>query len=320
MRTGSYCADASTGHSDSAIADCSSWVMGSAPSANCAPSTWPAGLSYLYDFTEGTSGTSIGDGGFDMYDGGNRLSVAMGSTGSWSSDMTYNQQCSGSTSAASIGDAVYSTCKITSPSTGWFASVSSPSASIRGFRVQGNLGCDGGGSARGSSTVLSSGGFYAHWKNVACSYDPSVNHLIISTDLAATHSYASSTDNDQDTVTFSTGVAQVYYVMWAGRSGNSGYAYAQSQFQAVLTAVAAACSTLSSATDHPGASPSPQPTSLASNSNLFGAPHLGGIVSYLTNTGPHTFNLNGYDALVHSMGQASTRSGCTPSTSSLAPK
>jgi hypothetical protein len=30
---------------------------------------------YMYDFSEGTSGTNIIDGGDDMYDNGNRLQV-----------------------------------------------------------------------------------------------------------------------------------------------------------------------------------------------------------------------------------------------------
>ena len=106
--------------------------------------------------------------------------------------------------------------------------------------MRGNLGCDGSGSATGSTntTILSSGNYYAHWKNVACSGDPSVNHLIISTDSAAMNYFSTNTDSDLDTVTFSTGVRQVYYLMWAGSSGSSGVAYAQSQFQAVLNAIA----------------------------------------------------------------------------------
>jgi hypothetical protein len=42
----------------------------------CLGTAWPAAaLSNLYDFQDGTSGSSIGDGGGDMYDGGNQISV-----------------------------------------------------------------------------------------------------------------------------------------------------------------------------------------------------------------------------------------------------
>ena len=169
----------------------------------------------------------------------------MGSTTAWQSEMSYNQNCDGTTSPVSgSSDAVYSTCKFSSGGTGWFATVSSPSASIRGFRVLGNLGCDGQGSIRYSSNsgIISSGSFYAHWKNVACNYDPSVNHLIISTDPSATHSISSNTNLDNDIVTYSTGVPSVFYLMWAGRTSSAGVPYGETHFQGVLDALANGCS------------------------------------------------------------------------------
>ena len=55
--------------------DCSG-CCGSDTDLRCATEPWAAlGLENTYPFTEGYSGRSIEDGGSDMYDGGNYISV-----------------------------------------------------------------------------------------------------------------------------------------------------------------------------------------------------------------------------------------------------
>ena len=100
----------------------------------------PADLTGLYDFTDGTAGTSIGDGGNDMYDGGNMIRVQAGST--WSNNLQYTNQCNGDANSVATGDVMYETCKQTNGLSSkplFFAVFSSVSSSITGVQIQGAL-------------------------------------------------------------------------------------------------------------------------------------------------------------------------------------
>ena len=110
----------------------------------CASSAWPPeGLTDLYDFSDGTSGDYISDGGDDMYDWGNYITVSDG--GYWSSNLEYSQTCSGEASNSTWSDDVqYGTCKLTtglSPAPLFMAVFSSATASIGGIANSGSLGC-----------------------------------------------------------------------------------------------------------------------------------------------------------------------------------
>lgn len=110
-------------------------------------------LSSLYRFTGADAGTSIRDGGNDMYDGGNELRVQV--NGVWSEPLKYTQVCHGGIGEGTgRGDAEYNTCMLPNGSPIFVAAVSSPSGSISGFRVNGNLGADGGGHIASSSLPL----------------------------------------------------------------------------------------------------------------------------------------------------------------------
>ena len=78
--------------------DCSG-CCGSDTDLRCATEPWSAlGLENTYPFTEGYSGRSIEDGGSDMYDGGNYISVH-GKTAEgkarWEFELPYTQDCEG---------------------------------------------------------------------------------------------------------------------------------------------------------------------------------------------------------------------------------
>jgi hypothetical protein len=179
---------------------------------SCVRDAWAAAaLPSLYNFDDGTSGTSISDGGRDMYDGGNTLRVQSASL--TSPGLAYNQLCTdvGAAEGAStgVGDVRYSTCRIddaSGPGPVFAAAFSSVSAQLEGVMISGNLGCDGSGTTRASvrrGIVSVQGGapVYGWWKSVFCSDDPSVNHLVISSD-AGSHTYSPDTDNDMHSVAF----------------------------------------------------------------------------------------------------------------------
>ena len=95
----------------------------------------------------------IQDGGSDMYDGGNELRLQV--NGVWSEPLKYTQVCNnGYGEAVGQGDAEYNTCMLPNGSPIFIAAFSSPSGSITGFRVNGNLGADGGGYMASTSQPL----------------------------------------------------------------------------------------------------------------------------------------------------------------------
>merc|ERR1711871_1505135 len=75
---------------------------------------------------------------------------------------------------------------------------------------------DSDGYADGNTVPLTSGGYNGWYKKVnEQDEDPSVNHLIIS-DVGGTHTWATDTDDDMDTVEFSSGTNLVYMVLFSG--------------------------------------------------------------------------------------------------------
>merc|ERR1719195_548346 len=105
-------------------------------------------LRHMFRFHSGTSSSSIGDGGYDMYDYGNYLRIISGTR--FSGYLRYNQQCSNGVWAnTGVGDIKYFTCKISNPVVLFFAGFKSESKSINGLNVRGGLGADGRGGVAG---------------------------------------------------------------------------------------------------------------------------------------------------------------------------
>lgn len=166
----------------------------------------------IFNFSDGVFGNSIGDGGGDMYDGGNRLNTNLGFSIPYSDNLI--------TSNAGVGPTgSYFTRK--HPGLFVFA------ADIDGvdyFEITGNLGADGGGTASDEIITLtnSCGTFTGFVKRVSGAGDPSVNHLIIVEDHPSlSHTWSTNTDNDQHRVLGLTGASttRIYYLLYASSSG-----------------------------------------------------------------------------------------------------
>ena len=195
----------------------------------------------------------IDDGGSDMYDGGNEIRLQVG--GIWSEPLKYTQVChQGQGEAVGRGDAEYNTCMLTTGTPYFIAAVYSRTSSITGFRVNGNLGADGGGNRASSSLPLTATAtlpntgpapspsppeapatgnvppppspsppppgpgyqVYGFYKAVySAQSDPSVNHLIIAPSPGTTQ-LGLTTDSDLHQVDLDYGVPVLYYVLWGG--------------------------------------------------------------------------------------------------------
>eukprot|EP00241_Pyramimonas_parkeae_P014877 CAMPEP_0114293936 /NCGR_PEP_ID=MMETSP0059-20121206/9855_1 /TAXON_ID=36894 /ORGANISM="Pyramimonas parkeae, Strain CCMP726" /LENGTH=2130 /DNA_ID=CAMNT_0001415673 /DNA_START=164 /DNA_END=6556 /DNA_ORIENTATION=- len=217
--------------------------------ANSGP-TIMRSLPRLYNFIDGESGTCINDGGYDMYNCGNSIYVkAVGMSG-YAGPLQYRQ---GNTSSSAAGDVTYTTFKSTnSGSYVWMAMFHSPSSGILGIKIDGNNGANGGGTATwgalGASTVDPR--YYGWYKKVVTSYDPSINHLIIAPGSSWTQEASSNTNSDFHALTTVSGTAasRMYYLLWAGRSGDNGYSYNTNHFRSVMNAFLDAASATSSPT------------------------------------------------------------------------
>ena len=97
---------------------------------HCFASAWPpAEISNLFTFTGGNVGTNIGDGGMDMYDGGNELRLRV--SGEWTPALSYTQVCDGPIDTPTgLGDAIYDTCKLRGSAGLFAAAFHSPTSAI----------------------------------------------------------------------------------------------------------------------------------------------------------------------------------------------
>ncbi|HEY0742709.1 MAG TPA: choice-of-anchor D domain-containing protein [Chryseosolibacter sp.] len=162
-----------------------------------------------YFFSEGESGTSINDGGGDMYDGGNILSTNTFSYIPYTNGVIQANGAFGSSSR-------YFTVKHPA----LFALVAD--CNIQRFTIEGNLGADGSGSRDGAVLTVTLGGriFKGFVKRVYNAFDPSVNHLIIVENNASlTHQYSSDTNNDFHQVENLSGSTRIYYLLFAASEG-----------------------------------------------------------------------------------------------------
>jgi len=187
-------------------------------------------------FTAGQ--TSISDGGGDMYDGGNIVTVN-------DNQITYVDSC-GSGNANGIQYSMDVNAAGISVLT--FDNVPTPGD----VRISGNLGADGSGArTHGSYT---STGWNSFWKMTHSAGDPSVVHLWLTDAPAAVPDTTNTnTDNDADSLTNVAGY-RVLYMMWGVPSGGI---VSEVQFQAVVDAAVAG---ITPVTPAPTPSPTPQPT------------------------------------------------------------
>jgi len=162
----------------------------------------------LFLFADGATGTSIGDGGNDMYDGGNILNTNRASAIPYT-----NGAIVGADTAFGPGSRYF-----TAKYPGLFV-MAAVGISIESFSITGNNGADGAGTVDGA--VLTVPGASVFVKRVYGTSDPSINHIVIVPGASAgvTHSFAASTDNDLQTITGLAGASSIYYVLVARSNG-----------------------------------------------------------------------------------------------------
>ena len=169
----------------------------------------------------------IEDGGNDMYDNGNCITVPGTSSNSCSGDsvtVLYKDNCE---SGTVNGETYTMSIKADGISVLWFKNYTKSSISING-----DNGADGGGSVSAGS--YSYKGWKGFWKVVwNSSRDPGINHLWVTNAPSPSHSYASSTNYDYDELKSINGYS-VVYLLW-GTSPNT--RTSDSQMQKVVEAV-----------------------------------------------------------------------------------
>jgi serine-aspartate repeat-containing protein C/D/E len=165
-----------------------------------------------YEFFEGESGISIGDGGGDMYDGGNYLSTNLNAY------LTY----SNGTVAAS--DSIFGPGSryFTAKHPGMFT-MAVENMAIDRFVISGDLGADGGGQTEGAviTTSVSGQTYTLFIKRTFNAGDPSVNHIIVVPGGTAglSHEFDTYTNNDHHAVSGLQGRPGIYYLLVARQSG-----------------------------------------------------------------------------------------------------
>jgi Zn-dependent metalloprotease len=162
-----------------------------------------------YQFSEGETGTSIIDGGLDMYDNGNILSIN-NTILNYTNGNIVNESLLGSTGK-------YMTCKFP----GLFV-LAADVDNMQTFTIKGGLGADGEGSTTGTVFEQVSNGrtYMGFVKRVAGNSDPSVNHLIIVEKKGTPeHSFSTNTNSDFHEVTGLLETKRIYYLMFASKNG-----------------------------------------------------------------------------------------------------
>lgn len=163
-----------------------------------------------FNFSDGVSGTSISDGGSDMFDGGNSLRTDRGGPLSYQNAAIVENNWLGP-------DGRYFTRKF--PGLFVFAGDISE---LEEFRITGNLGADGSGSAEASVLEVRRGGvrYLGFFKRVFDARDPSVNQLILIRDNGlAEQTIATHTNDGLQQLENLEGVNRIYYMLFASQSG-----------------------------------------------------------------------------------------------------
>ncbi|KPA18834.1 peptidase S8 and S53 subtilisin kexin sedolisin, partial [Candidatus Magnetomorum sp. HK-1] len=162
-----------------------------------------------FDFSGGSDGYQINDGGNDMYDNGNRLFID-------SNEVVYSDKAI-TTQFLNDKNEAYFTIK--KPGLFIFAS---KNIQINTFKVSGNLGVDGYGSVDACVLETRVYGmlFKGFVKRVFSYYNPSVNHLIIIPHSHnADHEYSTDSNNDEHTIFNLSDIDQLYYLLFSSKNG-----------------------------------------------------------------------------------------------------
>jgi subtilisin family serine protease len=169
-------------------------------------------LPDVYLFSEGETGSSINDGGNDMFDTGNILGTNNGTSIPYSNNQV--------TSHAALGvNGRYFTRK----RDGLFV-FTADLEGVTSFSIRGDLGADGYGITDAAILTRTVNGitYKGFFKGVSGTSDPSVNHLIIVEDKPTiTHTYSSNTNLDDHSVIGLSGSTRLYYLLFARANGTA---------------------------------------------------------------------------------------------------
>lgn len=169
-----------------------------------------AAIPYRYDFTEGETGSSIGDGGGDLYDGGNFLATEL----AW--QIGYTNGPIVANGAFGPGSR-YFTRKVP----GLFVLVADLDG-IGQFVINGDLGADGYGAVDGSVIRFAQDGrsYLAFVKRVWAGGPPSVNHVVLVEEgPGLRHDFSTYSNSDYHAILGLDGSSRLHYLLFAG-SGN----------------------------------------------------------------------------------------------------
>lgn len=164
----------------------------------------------IYNFTYDGGANYIGDGGSDMYDGGNYLNTDLSSGIAYSDNVIAPHTGFGTTGQ-------YFTRHLS----GLFV-MAADLDNVNTFAISGNNGADGSGTADEHVFTTVSGGvtYNVFVKRVYNAWDPSINHvMIIPENASASHTWATNTDNDQHDLTGLASTTRIYYLLYASASG-----------------------------------------------------------------------------------------------------
>jgi len=164
----------------------------------------------FFEFFDGEIGASISDGGGDMYDGGNFLSINNGNALQYSNDLVLADATLGT-------DGQYFTRKY--PGLFVFAADIN---NVSSFNITGDLGADGAGSVDGFQLNQNINGinYTGFAKRVYDAFDPSVNHLIIiRSTTGVTQSIPTTTSLDIHDINGLNNADRIYYLLFSEADG-----------------------------------------------------------------------------------------------------
>ena len=164
-----------------------------------------------YSFSDGVTGTCINDGGGDMYDCGNQLNTNLGTLIPYSDNTIVN--------SANFGvSGRYFTRKVNR----MFIMAADLNA-VSEFRITGNNGADGGGTAFKTDFIVNSNGidYRVFYKRVCGTSDPSINELmIIPNDPSVVQTISTDTNNGLHSISDISAINRIYYILFATTSGS----------------------------------------------------------------------------------------------------
>jgi len=235
-------------------------------------------VPYVWKFKhkgDGEKGLQINDGGYDMYDNGNKLFVKYGNS-DFHGPLKYVQRCGGSfQNYGGPGDIEYFTCKEATPNGDiFFAGFRSKKGHISGFSTGGNTGADNDqkGWIDAELKPFKKGHhWWAYRKSLATTNpghkDPTINHLILVPKKTWEHDWprnnnenrrrtwakdirrrrAYTTDLDWHEVRAKNSndwVSHLLYVDWGGRNNaakQKAYRYSQALIEKFLSKINLGC-------------------------------------------------------------------------------